>query len=442
MPSSRSTQARNPARSQIRERGARQVHERPHDARQEVGRGEHCLWRVGADFQKGGKDPLEIFTTALNNARPMVEVKSRRVGGANFQVPVEVRPVRRMALAMRWLREAARKRGEKSMGATAGGGTDGSRGRPRRRGENARKCTGWPRRTRPSRISASSPGPNRQPTVWSAADAECPPYHVYRPSASLPPRSRFYCESVRSGNCKSLVRKRTWHAGPQSSAIATSASVRISMPARPRPPNASCSTPASPTRWAKSTTAPRPWTGWSRSRSAASRSRRPRRPASGKGWTTTFPEHRINIIDTPGHVDFTIEVERSMRVLDGACMVYDAVGGVQPQSETVWRQANKYKVPRLAFVNKMDRVGADFFKVHRPDEGAPQGEPGADPDSDRRRGQVRGRRRSGQDEGDLLGRQHAGHEIRIPRHSRRNSPNWRRNGATRWSKPPPRPTTN
>ena len=95
-----------------------------------------------------------------------------------------------------------------------------------------------------------------------------------------------------------------------------------------------------------------------------------------RGMEMQWEPYRLNIIDTPGHVDFTVEVERSMRVLDGACMVYCAVGGVQPQSETVWRQANKYRVPRLAFVNKMDRTGANFFKVYDQMYMITQGGPG------------------------------------------------------------------
>ena len=122
--------------------------------------------------------------------------------------------------------------------------------------------------------------------------------------------------------------------------------------------------------------------------------------------------HRINIIDTPGHVDFTVEVERSLRVLDGAIAVFDSVAGVEPQSETVWRQADKYGVPRIAFINKMDRIGADFASAVETMRDRLGAQPVADPASDRRRGRLRRRRRPDREQGaGLEGR--ARHRVRV-----------------------------
>ena len=138
--------------------------------------------------------------------------------------------------------------------------------------------------------------------------------------------------------------------------------------------------------------------------------------------TTCFwRDHRINIIDTPGHVDFTVEVERSLRVLDGACAVFDAVSGVEPQSETVWRQADKYRVPRICFINKMDRVGADFKETLSQIETKLQGNPGRHSAADRRRRQVHRRRRSRPHEGDHLQGRDDGRRLRRRRDSGRHA---------------------
>src|SRR5918992_110611 len=230
---------------------------------------------------KAKQDPVQMFHQALDNVMPAVEVRSRRVGGATYQVPVEVRSERRQALALRWIITAARARNENTMVERLSGellDAANNRGTAVKKREGTHKIEDY----RNFGIMA----------------------HIDAGKTTTTERILYYTgKSYKIGEVHEGAATMDWMEQEQERGITIT--------------------------------------------SAAT--------------TCFWNDKRINIIDTPGHVDFTVEVERSLRVLDGAVAVFDAVAGVQPQSETVWRQADKYKVPRIAFINKMDRTGADFF---------------------------------------------------------------------------------
>ncbi len=262
---------------------------------------------------KTGRPPVEVLEQAVKTVTPVLEVRGRRVGGANYQVPVEVPQRRARTLAVRWLVTYARERREKGM-STKLANEISTRSTSRAARSSARTTsTGWRRPTRPSRTTAGRRGRRNQTLSTKTTETSVAldrvrnigiMAHIDAGKTTTTERILYYTgRTHKMGEVHEGAATMDWMAQEQERGITIT--------------------------------------------SAAT--------------TAFWRDHRINIIDTPGHVDFTVEVERSLRVLDGAVAVFDAVAGVQPQSETVWRQADKYKVPRIAFINKMDRTGANFF---------------------------------------------------------------------------------
>ena len=268
--------------------------------------------------EKTGTDPVVTLKRALDNVKPALEVKSRRVGGATYQVPVEVKPGRSTTLALRWLVTYSRQRREKTMTERltnelldASNGLGAAREAPRGHPQDGRVQQGL----RPLPL-VSGPTTDfdqgRDPHVTTDVAAALAKTrnigimaHIDAGKTTTTERILYYTGiSYKIGEVHDGAAVMDWMEQEQERGITIT--------------------------------------------SAAT--------------TCAWNDHTINIIDTPGHVDFTVEVERSLRVLDGAVAVFDAVAGVEPQSETVWRQADRYGVPRICFVNKMDRVGAEFHR--------------------------------------------------------------------------------
>ena len=268
--------------------------------------------------EKTGDDPLKVFKKAIDNVKPSLEVKSRRVGGSNYQVPVEVNPepppVAQHPLARR-LRALARRRQDDA-------GEAGER--VARRGEPARRRRQEARRHAPD--GRSQQGVRALSLVADRTDLSNDRLNhaMARQSPLAKTRNIGIMAHIDAGKTTTTERILFY----------TGITYKIGE--------------------VHEGTAVMDWMEQEQERGIT---------ITSAATTCFWRDHRINIIDTPGHVDFTAEVERSLRVLDGAVAVFDSVAGVEPQSETVWRQADKYRVPRICFVNKMDRIGADFKRT-------------------------------------------------------------------------------
>ncbi len=301
-------------------------------------------------------DPLEILNKAVDNAKPRLEVKSRRVGGATYQVPLEVPPDRQLALAMRWIVGFAAQAQGRPMTRGARHRTQGSlpaaRATP---SASATTSTRWRRPTglRPLPLVTQSARPDGRSPLRPRVLSQRPTPKSLCPPASKPkPRPRIRIPRIAQ---YPLERTRNIGIAAHIDAGKTTLTERILFYTGLIHKIGDVDDGNTVTDWMEQ----------ERERgititSAATTCCWTQRKEDGVFKLYEGITQRVNIIDTPGHVDFTAEVERSLRVLDGAIAVFCGVAGVQPQSETVWRQATKYNVPRIAFVNKMDRTGANF----------------------------------------------------------------------------------
>ncbi len=288
---------------------------------------------------RAGRDPLEVFEQAIQNATPVIEVKPRRVGGATYQVPVQIEGRRRLSLAMRWMLAVARGTSRPVDGREARQRDPRCVQQHRRHDQAARRHA--PHGRSEQRVRALQLVDHASLQRSASNDRACRDRRQDRDEQNEY-RNRTMKDAVAEAQGYSRTRNIGIIAHIDAGKTTTTERILFYTGRVHRPGEV------------HEGAATMDWMEQERERGIT---------ITSAATTCFWNDHRINIIDTPGHVDFTVEVERSLRVLDGGVVVFDAVAGVEPQSETVWRQADKYTVPRICFVNKMDRTGATFERT-------------------------------------------------------------------------------